>query len=69
MFLVDPEYEELILSISEDAAGLRIPISQGVAGYVARTAQIVNIPDAYRHARRDRELRDTSSASPPRPFA
>ena len=47
MFIVDHEYDELILNVSADASGIRIPISKGVAGYVARTAQIANIPDAY----------------------
>eukprot|EP01138_Halocafeteria_seosinensis_P009382 gb/GECG01009587.1/.p1 GENE.gb/GECG01009587.1/~~gb/GECG01009587.1/.p1 ORF type:complete len:1366 (+),score=207.69 gb/GECG01009587.1/:1-4098(+) len=54
VFLVDWEAEELVLSVSQDAAGLRIPIDKGIAGTVASTGQVLNIPDAYEDPRFDR---------------
>ena len=54
VFLVDWEAEELVLSVSQDAAGLRIPLDKGIAGTVASTGQVLNIPDAYEDPRFDR---------------
>jgi putative ABC transport system ATP-binding protein len=49
--LVDPERQELWLTIFQEAeqhlAELRTPMSHGIAGYVARTAETVRIEDAY----------------------
>jgi putative methionine-R-sulfoxide reductase with GAF domain len=35
--------------VSEDAAGVRIPITKGIAGSVAFTGQTVNVADAFQH--------------------
>lgn len=47
VFLVDRENEQLIVALSEDAAGLRLPLSAGIAGRVATSGQPLNIRDAY----------------------
>lgn len=36
-------------SLSEQSYEIRIPADQGIAGHVATTGQILNIPDAYAH--------------------
>jgi GAF domain-containing protein len=50
-YLVDEAARELVCKISHDVQGLRIPISCGLAGYVARSGETVNIEDAYRDDR------------------
>lgn len=47
VFLVDRENAQLIVALSEDAAGLRLPLSAGIAGRVAATGEPLNIKDAY----------------------
>lgn len=51
VFLVDYEAQELVLTVSEDAAGIHIPIGAGLAGAVATSGKIENIPDAYEDPR------------------
>lgn len=57
LFMLSRETDELWSKIAttDDAAPLeiRIPASQGIAGYVSGTGQIVNIPDAYQDSRFD----------------
>jgi putative ABC transport system ATP-binding protein len=52
VFLVDHEHQQLSLKIAEEQDGkpidIRIPIQTGIAGYVARTGQTLNVPDAYK---------------------
>jgi GAF domain-containing protein len=50
-YLVDEAARELVCKISQDVSGLRIPLSCGLAGYVARSGETVNIEDAYRDDR------------------
>lgn len=38
-----------IPSLSGQSYEIRIPADQGIAGHVATTGQILNIPDAYAH--------------------
>ena len=47
MFLVDASSNELVLSTSKDARGLRMPLTAGLAGHVASTGEILNISDPY----------------------
>ena len=52
VFLLDEEKKELWTKVARglDATGrmiVRLPIGKGVAGYVAATGDIINIPDAY----------------------
>jgi len=45
------EGDSLVLTVSEDAAGVRIPLGAGIAGTVATTNAVVNIQDAYQDDR------------------
>jgi ABC-type glutathione transport system ATPase component len=60
LFLVDPEREELWLTIAQETdhnvGKLRIPMSGGIAGYVARTGETVRVDDAYADARFDQKM-------------
>jgi HD-GYP domain-containing protein (c-di-GMP phosphodiesterase class II) len=49
IFIVDKNNQKLWAKITNDVEGsaLRLPISHGVAGYVAQTGKVVNIVDAY----------------------
>ena len=50
LFLIDPETGELWSKVAEgQAAEIRVPRGQGIAGQVATTGQALNIPDAYAH--------------------
>lgn len=58
VFLVDPDKNELwtkvALGVGEKI--LRIPVGQGIAGFVAKTGSAVNIRDAYRDTRFTQDL-------------
>ena len=41
-------FVELWCKVSKDAAGFRLQMGKGIAGYVAETGEILNIPDAYK---------------------
>jgi len=57
VFLVDEERGELWSKIAlGEENEIRFPISQGLAGYVARTGEVLNIPDAYEDPRFNREV-------------
>ena len=47
MFLVDSSTDELVLSTSKDARGLRMPLTAGLAGHVASTGEVLCISDPY----------------------
>ncbi|XP_066923302.1 cGMP-dependent 3',5'-cyclic phosphodiesterase-like [Clytia hemisphaerica] len=54
LFLVDHNRGELIAKVfdgieSENSSEIRIPITNGIAGYVATTGETLNIKDAYSH--------------------
>jgi adenylate cyclase len=49
LFLIDPETGELWSKVAEGTAEIRVPRGQGIAGQVATTGQLLNIPDAYAH--------------------
>ncbi|XP_064637752.1 cGMP-dependent 3',5'-cyclic phosphodiesterase-like [Lineus longissimus] len=63
VFLVEKETKELVAKVFDGIAAdtentvrfpqqqteIRLPISQGIAGYVATTGEILNIKDAYSH--------------------
>lgn len=53
VFLVHAQDQELEICLSKDAAGMRIPMTKGVAAYVARTGETVNVPDAQNDPRFD----------------
>ncbi|XP_057313271.1 cGMP-dependent 3',5'-cyclic phosphodiesterase-like isoform X1 [Hydractinia symbiolongicarpus] len=54
LFLVDHDAGELVAKVfdgiePEENSEMRIPINQGIAGYVASTGETLNIKDAYSH--------------------
>lgn len=51
-FLVDKENEKMILKVSQEGAGFSVPL-KGIAGHIAKTAEIVNLPDCYEDHRFD----------------
>ena len=57
VFVVDEGREELWSRVAHHAGDtpldIRLPLSRGIAGYVARTGEPVNIPDAHADARFD----------------
>lgn len=55
IFLREPGGNELVSQILEggSVAPIRLPVGRGIAGTVAKTGQIINIPDAYKDARFD----------------
>ncbi len=60
LFLVDPERDELWLTVAEEAndaeSELRVPAASGIAGYVVRTGEIVRVADAYADPRFSPEM-------------
>jgi putative nucleotidyltransferase with HDIG domain len=47
IFIVDPDRGELWSRIALGTGEIRIPIGTGIAGTVAQTGEVINIPDAY----------------------
>jgi serine/threonine protein kinase len=62
IFLKDQQNNELVSQILEggSVAPIRLPVGRGIAGTVARTAEIINIPDAYKDSRFDPSTDATS---------
>jgi len=54
VFLVDHERGEVWSKVALGAAEIRLPIGRGIAGTVAASGEVVNIPDAYADPRFDR---------------
>jgi len=46
VFIYDEENNEMILKVSRDAKGIRLPV-KGMCGHVCMTGELLNIPDAY----------------------
>lgn len=55
IYLVDEEGQSLISRVAEgeDTREIRLPIGAGLAGWVAKSGQILNLDDAYRDPRFD----------------
>ncbi len=53
VYLLEPQSEELwsLIAQGEGMVEIRLPMGKGLAGYVARTGETVNITDAYRDPR------------------
>ncbi len=47
IFLVDPDRAELWSRVALGTGEIRIPLGTGIAGTVAQTGEVINIPDAY----------------------
>ena len=58
LFLVDEEKQEIWSKVAqgESVKEIRVPLSTGIAGHVARTGEIVNIEDAYKDSRFNPEV-------------
>ncbi len=50
VFLVDRETQELVLEVSEDATGIRLPLTKGIAGHVTLTGQVALLAGAAAEA-------------------
>jgi serine phosphatase RsbU (regulator of sigma subunit) len=55
LFLVDEKTEEIwsLIAHGLEKQEIRLPLGRGIAGHVAKTGEIVNIPDAYADPRFD----------------
>eukprot|EP01105_Mastigella_eilhardi_P001676 TRINITY_DN119_c0_g2_i2.p1 TRINITY_DN119_c0_g2~~TRINITY_DN119_c0_g2_i2.p1 ORF type:complete len:1202 (-),score=363.18 TRINITY_DN119_c0_g2_i2:104-3595(-) len=56
LFLIDAASGELISHVAEGAQQIRFPLNQGIAGYVAKTGEVLNISDAYKDSRFNEEV-------------
>ena len=58
VFLVDQENNEIwsLVGLGLEQQEIRMPITQGLAGFVATSGETVNIPDAYQDPRFSREF-------------
>ncbi len=56
LFLVDKNTDELWSKIAQGADEIRFPVGKGIAGHVAKTGEIINIPDAYSDPRFNPEV-------------
>ncbi len=56
IYLVDEDRSELWSKVALGTGEIRFPIGRGLAGTVAATGEIVNIPDAYADSRFNREI-------------
>ncbi len=55
LYLVDRERREIWskIALKAEVREIRLPIGQGISGYVAKTGETLNIPDAYQDDRFD----------------
>lgn len=58
LYLLDKEKQELWAKVAQgkDMTEIRLPIGKGLAGYVGKTGETVNIPDAYSDPRFNPEI-------------
>ena len=59
LWILDEENEEMWTKVAEglgQSETIRIPMETGICGQVARTGAIINIPDAYKDERFNREV-------------
>jgi len=56
LFLVDEQKQEIWSRVAQGTSEIRVPLGHGIAGHVARSGNIVNIPDAYEDSRFNREF-------------
>jgi len=51
LFLVDRERGELWSTVAQNSTAIRLPMGSGIAGSVATSGKVINIPSAYEDAR------------------
>jgi sigma-B regulation protein RsbU (phosphoserine phosphatase) len=58
LFLVDEKAEEIwsLIAHGLEKREIRLPLGRGIAGYVAKSGDILNIPDAYADPRFNRQV-------------
>lgn len=58
LYLIDPETHELWSKVTDgqEQVEIRLPMGKGLAGYVAKTGETVNIADAYQDPRFNPEI-------------
>ncbi|HEX6739280.1 MAG TPA: adenylate/guanylate cyclase domain-containing protein, partial [Vicinamibacteria bacterium] len=56
LFLIDRATRELWSKVAEGTAEIRFPMDRGIAGKVATTGEVLNIPDAYEHPLFNRDI-------------
>ena len=58
LFLVDEKSEEIwsLIAHGMKKREIRLPLGKGIAGYVAQSGEILNIPDAYADPRFNRDV-------------
>ena len=58
LFLVDEKAEEIwsLIAHGLEKREIRLPLGRGIAGFVAKSGEILNIPDAYADPRFNREV-------------
>ena len=54
-FIVDKEKQSMLLKVSQDGSGFSMPL-KGIAGHIAKTGEIVNLPDCYDDHRFDHSM-------------
>ena len=59
IFMIDEARNEIYASVTLDGSEIRLPRGSGIIGFVADSGETVNIPDAYKDARfnRDNDLK------------
>ena len=53
LFLIDTQSNELFSKVADLTEEIRIPTGTGIVGYVAKSGEALNIPDAYKDPRFD----------------
>jgi len=58
LFLVDEKTDEIwsLIAHGLEKREIRLPLGSGIAGYVAKSGEILNIPDAYADSRFNRDV-------------
>ncbi len=56
VFILDAEKRELWSQVAHGAKEIRLPSHTGIAGHVAQTGEVLNIPDAYADKRFNRDI-------------
>jgi len=56
VFLLDREKNELWSKVAHGERDIRFPVNLGIAGYVATTGDVLNIPDAYADPRFNQDI-------------
>jgi len=58
LFLIDPDRKMIWskIALKSEIKTIELPIGKGIAGYVAETGEVINIPDAYKDDRFNPEV-------------